>query len=87
MATKGEKHSPLEQFEIVPYTYTEIGGYNISFTKGSLHLKRGETLFLNRELIFFIKLNSSFFKFFCLILLSSTIELFTSPCIRKLKIE
>ena len=36
MATKGEKHSPLEQFEIVPYTYTEIGGYNISFTNSSL---------------------------------------------------
>jgi len=36
MATKGEKHSPLEQFEIVPYTHTEIGGYDISFTNSSL---------------------------------------------------
>jgi len=35
MATKGEKHSPLEQFEIVPYTHTEIGGYDISFTNSS----------------------------------------------------
>ena len=36
MASKGEKHSPLEQFEIVPYTQTEIGAYNISFTNSSL---------------------------------------------------
>ena len=36
MATKGEKHSPLEQFEIVTYTHTEIGGYDISFTNSSL---------------------------------------------------
>ena len=36
MAAKGEKHSPLEQFEIVPYTHTEIGGYDISFTNSSL---------------------------------------------------
>ena len=35
MATKGEKHSPLEQFEIIPYTHTEIGGYDISFTNSS----------------------------------------------------
>jgi len=35
MAAKGEKHSPLEQFEIVPYTHTEIGGYDISFTNSS----------------------------------------------------
>ena len=35
MATKGEKHSPLEQFEIVPYMHTEIGGYDISFTNSS----------------------------------------------------
>ena len=35
MATKGEKHSPLEQFEIVPFKHTEIGGYDISFTNSS----------------------------------------------------
>ena len=35
MAAKGEKHSPLEQFEIIPYSQTEIGGYNISFTNSS----------------------------------------------------
>ena len=39
MASKdGEKHSPLEQFEIVPYSYTEIGGYNISFTNSSFSM-------------------------------------------------
>ena len=36
MAAKGEKHSPLEQFEIVPFTKTEIGNYDISFTNSSL---------------------------------------------------
>ena len=36
MAAKGEKHSPLEQFEIIPFTRTEIGGYDISFTKSAL---------------------------------------------------
>ena len=35
MAAKGEKHSPLEQFEIVPYTHTKIVGYDISFTNSS----------------------------------------------------
>ncbi len=34
----GEKHSPLEQFEIVPYSHTDIGGYNISFTNSSLSM-------------------------------------------------
>ena len=38
MAAKGEKHSPLEQFEIVPYTHTEVGDYNISFTNSSLSM-------------------------------------------------
>ena len=38
MASKGEKHSPLEQFEIVPYTHTEIRGYDISFTNSSLSM-------------------------------------------------
>ena len=36
MAAKGEKHSPLEQFEIIPFSNTEIGGYDISFTNSSL---------------------------------------------------
>ena len=35
MAAKAEKHSPLEQFDIVPYMHTEIGGYDISFTNSS----------------------------------------------------
>ncbi len=35
MAAKGEKHSPLEQFEIISYIHTEIGGYDISFTNSS----------------------------------------------------
>ena len=38
MAAKGEKHSPLEQFEIVPYTITKIGDYDISFTNSSLSM-------------------------------------------------
>tara|TARA_B100000029_G_scaffold87238_2_gene77336 strand:- start:1276 stop:2022 length:747 start_codon:yes stop_codon:yes gene_type:complete len=37
MASKnGEKHSPLEQFEIIPYSQTEVGGYDLSFTNSSL---------------------------------------------------
>ena len=37
MASKhGEKHSPLEQFEIVPYNKVEIAGYDISFTNSSM---------------------------------------------------
>tara|TARA_B100000575_G_C23064684_1_gene613009 strand:+ start:373 stop:1116 length:744 start_codon:yes stop_codon:yes gene_type:complete len=35
MAAKGEKHSPLEQFEIVPMTNIDLGGYNLSFTNSS----------------------------------------------------
>ena len=38
MAAKGEKHSPLEQFEIIPFNKTEIGGYDISFTNSSLSM-------------------------------------------------
>ena len=38
MAAKGEKHSPLEQFEIIPYSNTKIGGYDISFTNSSLSM-------------------------------------------------
>ena len=39
MAAKGEKHSPLEQFEIIPYSKTQLGGYDISFTNSSLSMK------------------------------------------------
>ena len=35
MAAKGEKHSPLEQFEIIPISNIELGNYNISFTNSS----------------------------------------------------
>ena len=39
MASKdGEKHSPLEQFEIIPMTHNKIGGYDISFTNSSLSM-------------------------------------------------
>ena len=38
MAAKGEKHSPLEQFEIIPYSKTQIGGYDISFTNSSISM-------------------------------------------------
>ena len=38
MASKGEKHSPLEQFEIIPFSNTEIAGYDISFTNSSLSM-------------------------------------------------
>ena len=39
MASKdGEKHSPLEQFEIIPMTHSKIGGYDISFTNSSLSM-------------------------------------------------
>ena len=34
----GEKHSPLEQFEIIPFHSTEVGGYDISFTNSSLSM-------------------------------------------------
>ena len=33
-----EKHSPLEQFEIVPLNNAEVGGYDISFTNSSLSM-------------------------------------------------
>ena len=41
MASSGEnhsneKHSPLEQFEILPYAHFEIGGVNLAFTNSSL---------------------------------------------------
>ena len=34
----GKKHSPLEQFEIVPYAHTEVGGFDISFTNSSFSM-------------------------------------------------
>ena len=36
MASSGEKHSPLEQFEIVPYFHIDSKGIDISFTNSSL---------------------------------------------------
>ena len=36
MAAKNEKHSPLEQFEIVPYFHIDSKGIDISFTNSSL---------------------------------------------------
>ena len=36
MASSGEKHSPLEQFEIVPYIHIDSKGFDISFTNSSL---------------------------------------------------
>jgi F-type H+-transporting ATPase subunit a len=41
MASKGEhggseKHSPLEQFEITPYSHFEVGGVDLAFTNSSL---------------------------------------------------
>ena len=32
------KDSPLKQFEIVPFSKTELGGYDISFTNSSLSM-------------------------------------------------
>jgi len=36
MATTDEKHSPLEQFEIIPYLHIETGNLNLSFTNSSV---------------------------------------------------
>ena len=38
MASKNghEKHSPLEQFEIIPFNHTELAGMDVSFTNSSL---------------------------------------------------
>ena len=38
MASSGEKHSPLEQFEIVPYFHIDSKGLDISFTNISLFI-------------------------------------------------
>ena len=35
MATTGEKHSPLEQFEIIPYFHIKTGNIDLSFTNSS----------------------------------------------------
>jgi len=36
MSSSGEKHSPLEQFEIIPYIHIDSRGIDISFTNSSL---------------------------------------------------
>jgi len=36
MAASGEKHSPLEQFEIVPYINIKTNNFDLSFTNSSL---------------------------------------------------
>ena len=36
MAATGEKHSPLEQFEIVPYLQVKLGNFDLSFTNSSI---------------------------------------------------
>ena len=36
MTATNEKHSPLEQFEIIPYVYIKNNNLDISFTNSSL---------------------------------------------------
>jgi F-type H+-transporting ATPase subunit a len=36
MSSTGEKHSPLEQFEISPFVHIEIGNFDLAFTNSSL---------------------------------------------------
>ena len=36
MAATGEKHSPLEQFEIIPYLHIKTGNLDLSFTNSSV---------------------------------------------------
>ena len=38
MAASGEKHSPLEQFEIIPFVHMKAGGFDLSFTNSSLSM-------------------------------------------------
>ena len=38
MAASGEKHSPLEQFEIIPYVQIKSGSVDLSFTNSSLSM-------------------------------------------------
>ena len=36
MASTGEQHSPLEQFEIIPYLHIKINNLDLSFTNSSV---------------------------------------------------
>jgi len=36
MSSSGEKHSPLEQFEITPFVHFEVGNVDLAFTNSSL---------------------------------------------------
>ena len=36
MSASGEKHSPLEQFEITPFVHFEVGSVDLAFTNSSL---------------------------------------------------
>ena len=36
MAAAGEKHSPLEQFEITPYVHLKLNDVDLAFTNSSL---------------------------------------------------
>ena len=38
MSASGEKHSPLEQFEITPFVHFEVGGVDLAFTNSSLSM-------------------------------------------------
>ena len=38
MSASGEKHSPLEQFEIIPFVQIKSGGVDFSFTNSSLSM-------------------------------------------------
>ena len=38
MSASGEKHSPLEQFEIIPFVQIKSGGVDLSFTNSSLSM-------------------------------------------------
>ena len=38
MATSGEKHSPLEQFEIIPIIDIKSGNIDLSFTNSSVSM-------------------------------------------------
>ena len=38
MSSSGEKHSPLEQFEIVPYVHIDSKGIDLSFTNSPLSM-------------------------------------------------
>ena len=38
MAASGEKHSPLEQFEIIPFVHIKAGETDLSFTNSSLSM-------------------------------------------------